>query len=294
MRHNLTGLGLLCAGALALLTTVAAGAADQYAPANPQWNRQIEPFRIAGNLYYVGVADVSSYLITTPQGHILLDAGFRESAPIVEANVQKLGFRVADIRLLLISHGHYDHVSGMAAIQAHTRATLLANPVEVPLLRRGGKGDFAFGDTYPFPPLVPARLLHDGEDVRLGDAVLTAHFTPGHTKGCTSWTTTIRDGERSLHVVFPCSVSAPGYQLVDNPKYPGIQKDFAATFTLLRALPCDVFLGMHSWDFALPEKIRARAADPSRNPFIDPEGYRRFLDRGQAAIRETVLKQTPR
>jgi metallo-beta-lactamase class B len=270
------------------------GAADQFAPANPEWNRPIEPFRVAGNLYYVGAADVSSYLIATPEGHFLLDAGFRETAPLIEANVRKLGYRITDIRLLLISHGHYDHVGGVAEIKANTKATLLASPAEAPLLSRGGKGDFAFGDTYPYPPLVPDRLLHDGEQVSLGGTVLTAHFTPGHAKGCTSWTTTVKENEKVFQVVIPCSVTAPGYQLVDNPKYPEIQKDFEATFATLRALPCDVFLGLHSWEFGLPEKIKARAAHAGTNPFIDPEGYQRLLERGQAAVRELAAKQKPR
>jgi metallo-beta-lactamase class B len=282
-------------GAVAVLVVAGASSAfGQFAPANPEWNRPVEPFRVAGNLYYVGVADVSSYLITTPEGHILLDAGFRETAPIIEANIAKLGFHVEDVRLLLISHGHYDHVGGVAAIKARTKAALLANPVEAPLLARGGKGDFAFKDAYPYPPLVPDRLLDDGEQVRLGGTVMTAHFTPGHTQGCTSWTTTVKEAGKLLQVVIPCSISAPGYQLVDNPMYPEIQKDFEATFATLRALPCDVFLGLHSWDFGLPQKIKARAANPGGNPFIDPEGYRRFLERGQAAIRELAAKQKPR
>ena len=284
----------ICLFPAMVLLASAINAGDQFAPANPEWNRAIEPFRVVGNLYYVGATDVSSYLITTPAGHFLLDAGFRESAPIVEANIQKLGFRVEDVRLLLISHGHYDHVGGMAAIKARSGAALLANPAEAGLLSRGGKGDFAFGDKYPYPSVSADRPLRDGEQVRLGGTVLTAHFTPGHTRGCTSWTTTIKEGARDYRVVIPCSVSAPGYQLVDNPKYPEIQKDFEATLATLRALPCDVFVGLHSWDFELPRKIKAREEDPSRNPFVDPEGYQRLLDRGQAAIRAQVEKQRGR
>jgi metallo-beta-lactamase class B len=277
--------------ATVLLAAGALGAADQFAPANPEWNRHIEPFHVVGNIYYVGVADVSSYLITTPEGHFLLDAGFHETAPIVQANIQKLGCRVADVRLLLISHGHYDHVGGMAEIRARTKAVLLANPIEARLLSRGGKDDFSFGDAYPYPPAVPDRLLQNGEEVRLGGTVLTPLFTPGHTKGCTSWTTTVKEGGKAFQVVIPCSVSTPDYRLVDNPKYPEIQKDFATTFATLRALPCDIFLGLHSWDFGLHQKIKARASNPGGKPFVDPEGFRRFLDRGELAIRELVAKQ---
>jgi metallo-beta-lactamase class B len=267
------------------------GAGSRFAPAVAKWNRPVAAFRVAGNIYYVGASDVSSYLITTPQGHILLDTGFRETVPMIEANVRKLGFRVEDIRLLLISHAHYDHVGGIAAVKARTGAKLLANPADAPLLKRGGTGDFAFGDRFPYPPAMPDRLLHDGEEVRLGDTVMTAHFTPGHTKGCTTWTTVVTDGGKSLHVVFPCSVSAPGYQLVNNQKYPEIIADFEHSIATLRALPCDIFLGLHSWEFDLPGKMAAKAGNSASNPFVDPEGYGRYLDRAQAAIEEAIEKQ---
>jgi len=196
-----------------------------------------------------------------------------------------------DIHLMLVGHAHADHAGGVAEIKRRTKARFLASPGDVLLLSRGGKGDFAFGDAYSFEPVDPDALLRDGEPVGLGGTLLTPHFTPGHTKGCTSWTTTVKEGEKTLRVVIPCSLSAPGYQLVDNPKYPEIQKDFEATFARLHALPCDVFLGEHGWDFDLPLKIQARTKDPSRNPFLDPEGYRRFLDRAQAALYKQVDEQ---
>lgn len=269
-------------------------AAGQFTPANPEWNQPVAPFRIAGNVYYVGAAGVSSFLITSPEGHFLLDTGFSETVPQIEANLRKLGFRLSDVRFLLISHGHYDHIAGVAALKARTGASLLANPAEAPLLQRGGKGDFAFADRFTYPPVTPDRMLRDGEQIRLGDVVMTAHFTPGHTKGCTSWTTTVKEGGKDLRVVIPCSVSAPGYQLVNNPKYPDIQKDFAASIARLRALPCDIFLSPHGWDFDLEGKIRTRAADPTRNPFIDPQGLPRYLDKCEAAIREALAKQQRR
>jgi metallo-beta-lactamase class B len=259
-------------------------AAAQYAPANPEWNRQIEPFRIVGNLYYVGAADVSSYLIATPAGLILVDTGYRETVPIIEANVAKLGFHLADIHLLLTAHAHFDHVGGVAEIKARTKARVLASPGDAPLLERGGKDDFSFGDRYPYQPVKPDALLRDGEQVGLGGVMLTPHFTPGHTKGATSWTMTIREGDRDYHVVIVSSLSTPDYRLPDNPKYPTIMQDFASTFATLRALPCDIFLTEHSWDFDLPGKIQRRAADPAHNPFVDPEGYRRFLDKMEASL----------
>ncbi|MBL0157061.1 MAG: subclass B3 metallo-beta-lactamase [Bryobacterales bacterium] len=269
-------------------------AAGQFTPANPEWNQPVAPFRIAGNLYYVGASGVSSFLITTPEGHYLLDTGFSETVPQIEANIQKLGFRLSDVRFLLISHGHYDHIAGVASLKARTKAKLLANPAEAPLLQRGGKGDFAFADRFPYPPVTPDRMLHDGEQISLGGTVMTAHFTPGHTKGCTSWTTTVKEDGKDLRVVIPCSVSAPGYQLVNNPKYPEIQKDFAASIAKLRALPSDIFVSPHGWDFDLEGKVKARAAVPTRNPFIDPKGLPRYLDKSEAAIREALAKQQRR
>lgn len=270
----------------AAVILLATGAAAQYAPAVAEWNRPIEPFRIVGNLYYVGASDVSSFLIATPAGHILLDGGFRETAPLIESNVKKLGFRIGDVRLLLISHGHYDHVGSMAEIKARTKARLLASPADAELLTRGGRGDFAFEDRYPYPPVTPDGLLRDGETVRLGGAVLTAHFTPGHTKGCTSWTTAIQDGGRVYRVVIACSVTAPGYRLVGNARYPEILQDFEATFAKLRAMPCDIFLSLHSWDFGLQRKMQAKTADA----FVDREGWLAFLDKGQAAIRKQAMR----
>jgi len=242
----------------------------------------MEPVHIAGNLYYVGAADVSSFLITTPAGHILLDSGFDESVPIVEANIRKLGFRVEDIRFLLVSHAHYDHVGGMAKLKAHTHAKLVAGELDAPQLARGGKDDFAWGDKYAFAPVRADRLVRNGDQVRLGDVVLTAYHTPGHTPGCTSWAAVIDQ----RHVVIPCSLSAPGYQLVNNEKYPRIVADYETSFARLRALPCDIYLGGHSWDFDLHRK---RQAGP--DAFIDPQGYRAYLDRAEKAFRDAIAKQ---
>ena len=259
----------------------------QYAPAPAEWNRPIEPFRIAGNLYYVGVADVSSYLFTSPKGHILVDTAFHESVPQIEANLGKLGFKLADIRILLTSHGHYDHVGGVAEIKARTKAKLLVNPVEAPLFARGGKGDFAFGDTYPYPPVQADGMLRDGQEVRLGGTVLTAHFTPGHTRGCTTWTATVKHDGKDYRVVIPCSISAPDYKLVENAEYPEILRDYEATFAKLRALPCDIFLGLHSWDFGLKEKASGKMPDA----FVGAQSYITYLDKGQAAVRAQAEKQ---
>lgn len=263
----------------------------QYAPANPAWNRPIEPFRIVGNLYYVGAADVSSFLLTTPEGHILIDSGFAETAPLIEANMKKLGFRLEDIRVLLISHGHYDHMGGMAELKARTKAKLLTNPAERDLLGRGGKGDFAFKDRCAYRRVTPDEELRDGEVVRLGGVELKTYFTPGHTKGSTSWTMTVNENGHDYHVVIAASLTAPGYQLVGNKDYPEIDDDYKASIAKLRAMPCDIFLSLHSWDFGLHEKIAAQAKNPGVNTFVDPEGYRRFLDRSETNLKKQIEQQ---
>jgi metallo-beta-lactamase class B len=261
---------------------VAASAAAQYAPAVAEWNQPVEPFRIAGNLYYVGSSGLSSFLFTTPAGHILLDTGFLETVPQIEANMKKLGFRVSDIRLLLISHAHYDHTGGMAEMKARTKARLLASPADAELLARGGRGDFAYGDKFPYPPVTVDGLLRDGETVRLGNTALTAHFTPGHTKGNLTWTATIA----GYNVAISGGVTAPGYRLVGNTQYPEVLQDFENTFAKLRAMPCDICLSMHGWEFDLERKMRGKAPEA----FIDRAGWLAFIDRAQAAVRKQAAQ----
>ncbi len=282
---------ILLAGPVVAIRNLAGA---QYASAVADWNKPIEPFRILGNLYYVGASDVSAFLLATSAGHILVDTGFRETVPLIRANMAKLGFRLDEIRLLLTSHAHYDHVGGAADIKRLTRARLLANPVEAPAFRRGGRGDFAFGDKYPFPPVEPDGQLQDGAPIQLGKTAIRPHFTPGHTKGCTSWTTRIEDASRTYNVVIAGSMSAPDYRLVDNAQYPEIVRDYQASFAKLRALPCDVFLSLHSWDFNLHEKLKARAQGAAMNPFVGQGECARFVDRTQAAFRKQYEEQLAR
>jgi metallo-beta-lactamase class B len=277
-----------------LFVLLARAAPAQYQPANAEWNRPTEPFKIVGNVYYVGAAGVSSVLITTAQGHILLDAGYRETAPLVEEGIRKLGFRVEDIKLLLASHAHTDHAGGMAAMKAKTKARFLANPRDADQFARGGKGDFKYADRLAFPPVKPDGVFRDGEEIRLGDVTLTAHFTPGHTKGCTTYSAKIRDGARVYDVVFPCSLTAPDYQLVGNRLYPEIVQDYESSFAKLAALPCDVFTGGHSWDFGLDAKRKAFQDGAAGNPFVDPEGYRTWLNKSEAAFRKQLAGEKSR
>jgi metallo-beta-lactamase class B len=250
-----------------------------------EWNQPVAPHRIAGPLYYVGMAGVTSYLVTTSAGHILVDGAFRESAPRILDNVRALGFRPEEVRALLSTHAHADHAGGLAEIKEKTGARLYAGAADVPLLARGGREDFAFGDRIPFPPVTADVAVKDGDLVRLGDLAVRAIATPGHTMGCTSWAFTIEDGGRPLRVVVIGGTSAPGYRLVDNPKYPGIAADYEKTFARLKAEPAEIFLEGHGFAFALDER---RAG---RRPFVDPEGYRSRVAEAEKAFRDQVAKQ---
>ncbi len=247
------------------------------------WNQPIEPFRIVGNLYYVGASDIASYLITTPQGHILLEGGFAETAPLIRASVAKLGFRIEDVKILLSSHAHADHAGGLAELKQLTGARLYAGAADAPLYASGGKGDFHWGEQLTFPPVVVDVAVADGATVAFGGVTLTARATPGHTRGNLTWTmrVTAEDGS-VLAVVFAASVTAPGYKLVGNAAYPEIVTDFARSFALLKTLPCDVFLAPHGQVFGLAAKRQRFAAGESPNPFVDPAGYRAWVARSEA------------
>jgi metallo-beta-lactamase class B len=243
-------------------------------------NQPVEPFRIIGNVYYVGASDVTSYLITTPRGHILIDAGFEETVPQIKANVAKLGFKIEDIKILLINHAHYDHCGGLAEIKKLTGARLYASPPDAPILADGGVSDFRFGGDKPlFTPVKVDEILKNNQEIRLGDTVLTTHFTFGHTKGATSWTMDVAENNRKHKVVFSSSVTTLDYSLVDNPKYPRVAEDFADTFATLKNIKAEVFLSSHGQFFDLKEKAERLRAGAKPNPFIDPAGYQRFVAR---------------
>ncbi len=277
---------------LITLLSLLASAALLHAQADPtsrSWNQPVEPYRIVGNLYYVGASDITSYLITTPEGHILLDGGFVETAPIIEASIKKLGFKLEDVKILLSSHAHFDHVGGLAELKRVTGAKFAAMDRDAPLLARGGKGDFLFGDKDPFPPIQADRILHDGDTVTLGGTTLTAHLTPGHTMGNTTWTMKAKEGDRTYDVVFAASTTVlPGVRLTNNPKYPEIAEDYAKTFRVLKSLPCDVFLGSHASFFDGLGKADRLRKGAKENPFVDPQGYKDYVARGERKYLEQV------
>lgn len=277
----------------ALLLFCATSAFAQKDPVSRSWNQPVEPFRIIRNIFYVGASDVTSYLIATPKGLIVIDGGFEETAPMVLANIEKLGFSRGDIRILLNSHAHYDHAGGLAAIKYATGATLIASEGDAPQLARGGKDDPQFGNEFPFPPVTPDKLARDGDRVALGGTILTAHITAGHTRGCTTWTTTVREGGRNFHVVFVGSPSVPSqYKLAGNPRYPDAVDDYRRQFATLKSLPCDVFLAAHGNFFDLAGKMKRMGAKP--NPFIDPEGFKKFVTEMEAAFEEKVKSEESR
>jgi metallo-beta-lactamase class B len=254
------------------------------------WNQPVPPFHVAGNIYYVGANEITSFLITSPRGHILLDGGFAETAPQIEANIEKLGFHLRDVKVLLNSQAHSDHAGGFAELKRATGARLLIAPGDAELVARGGHDDFAFGNTMVYPATKPDGSFKDGEEIRVGDAVMVAHITPGHTRGCTTWTTKVVEGGKSYDVTFLCSVSAPGYKLVNNPKYPNIVDDYRETFRRLKAMHTDIFLASHGSFFDLEHKHEAIATGKP-NPFIVPGEFDAFLARSERGFNAQLAKQ---
>jgi metallo-beta-lactamase class B len=265
----------------------------QYTKATAEWNQPVKPFRIIGNIYYVGASEVSAFLITTPSGHILLDSGFAETVPLIVEGVKQLGFKIEDVKILINSHAHYDHAAGLAQLKRLTGAPLLLSEADAALVANGGKGDFQWGDTLTYEPAKADRILKDNDRVELGGVTMTARLTPGHTKGCTTWLMKVTEGGRTYDVVFVGSTTAPGYKLVDNPKYPNVAADYEYSFRLLRSFPCDVFLAPHGSFFGLNEKAGRLARDEMPNPFIEGKSYREFLDRTEKDFRDLLSKQKP-
>src|SRR5271166_1806277 len=260
-------------------------------PQSRNENQPVPPFRIIGNIYYVGASDITSFLIVTPSGNILLDGGFAETAPQIEANIRKLGFKLEDVKFLLNSHVHYDHAGGLAELKKRTGARFVAMDGDATVLAGGGRGDFLF-DKMSFPPVKPDRVIHDGDTVSLGGTTMTAHRTAGHTRGCTSWSTVVTEDAKEYHVVFVGSLSVlQGYRLTGKESYPGIAADYEKSIAVLKALPCDVFLGPHGSFFNLTDKREALAKGARPNPFIDPAGYQEYLASSEEDFRAELQRQ---
>src|SRR4029079_7799977 len=237
--------------------------------------RADEPFpahRVMGNTYYVGSKLLASYLITTPEGHFLINSSFEETVPLSRVSVESLGFKLRDVKILLASHAHSDHVAGHALLQDLTGAKVFVMRGDEGPIKSGGEGQYHYKDSR-WKPCQVDRILNDGDKVELGGVTLTAHRTPGHTRGCTTWPWPIPDGGKTYNVVVIGSPNVnPGYQLVSNTDYPEIADDFAKTFTVLKSLPCDIFLGAHGDYYGMLAKHERLATNPAA--FIDPDGYR--------------------
>ncbi len=260
---------------------------------NPEWTRPFPPFKLIGNIYWVGSYDLSTYLITTPQGHILINTGLGESAPNIKASVEQLGFKMSDVKILTATHGHFDHVAAMADLKKMTGAALVISERDKELLESGGGADFRWADTPSarFPPAKVDRTFKDGESISLGGTTLTTHLHAGHTKGATSFTTDVRENGKTYRVVIANMGSInPGVTVTGMPKYPGIMQDYAQTFASQKAMKIDVFLSSHASQFRLHDKYKpGDAYNPDR--FVDPAGFLQGVSDLEKAYLAQVAKE---
>lgn len=273
-----------------VLAVLATGALAQVLP---DWTEPFPPFRIAGNLYYVGSKGLASYLVTTPQGNILINSNLESSVPMIQASIEKLGFKFKDTRILLVSHAHSDHVAGSAKIKEMTGAAYMVMDADVSVIESGGKTDFQYGNLAAarYPPAKVDRVLHDGDEVKLGGTALVAHLTPGHTKGCTTWTMQVKENGKTYNVVIIGSPNVnPGYKLINNAAYPEIAKGYERMWGVLKSLPCDIFLGAHGGYFGMEAKYPL-LKEGKTNPFVDPQGYAKYVAQKEQDFQTELAKQ---
>jgi metallo-beta-lactamase class B len=251
-------------------------------PAARDWNKPFPPHKVIGNVYFVGTGELGSFLITTPEGHVLINSDFETTVPFIKANVEKLGFKFTDIKILLGSHAHIDHMEGDALVKELTGAKVMAMEQDLPLLRKLMPG----GKEHPID-----RILKDGDEVKLGGTTLVAHLTAGHTPGCTSWTLKTREGAKTYDVMVLGSIGVnPGYILVNNKTYPQIADDYVRSFKTLRAMHVDVFLASHGSFYGLDAKYPKLGKD-GENPFIDPAGFQAHIDLKEKEFYTELEKQ---
>ena len=264
------------------LILILAFAASLLGQGKPDWHRPFPAFKIEGNLYYVGTADLAVYLVNTPQGNILINSDFEQDVPLIRSSIEQLGFKYKDTKIVLISHAHGDHDAATGLLKRETDAKLMVMDADVPEEESTAPGR---------PGAHVDRVLHDGDTVELGGVKLTARLTPGHTKGCTTWTMQVQEGGRTLNAVIVGSPNVnPGYILVGNKNYPQIAQDYVKTFTVLKSLPCDLFLGAHGAYFGLKAKYDKMKAGGA-NPFIDPDGYKAYVAEREATFRKEWERQ---
>jgi len=277
-----------------LLILSLGSAVSAFAQVSPDWTDPFPPFHIAGNLYYVGSKGLASYLVTTPQGNILINSDLEANVPMIQASIEKLGFKFKDTKILLISHAHWDHAAGSAKIKEMTGASYMVMEGDVPVVESGGMSDFQYGQTPGalYPPAKVDRVLHDGDEVKLGGTALVAHLTPGHTRGCTTWTMKVTEAGRTYNVLILGSPNVnPGYKLVDNKAYPQIAQDYESMWRVLKSLPCDIFLGAHGSYFGMEQKYPL-LKNGQPNSFIDPQGYQKYITQKEQDFRTELAKQS--
>ena len=290
---NRSGVLLTC-----LLSLTVPGASAALDPTQPlsaappyslfaQWAKPVNPFRIHDNLWYVGTDNLSSLLITTPQGHILIDAALDVSAPRIRQNIEALGFRLSDVRLILNSHARLDQAGGIARLKAWSGATLVASQANADQMTRGGKGDFALGDALPFPAVDTDKVIQDGEILTIGRVRVEALLTPGHLPGSTSWLITLPDGKT---LIYADSLATPDYYLVNNKNYPSLVSDIRKSFALLTAQKADIFIASKGDRFDLKAK-RARLDAGDKDAFIDRDGLQRYVLQSQRKFEQSLAKQ---
>jgi len=254
----------------------------------------VPPRHLVGNIYYVGASGVSSFLITTPGGHILLDTGFADTVPLIQHSVEQLGFKLTDIKLILSSHAHIDHTGGHAEMKHLTGAEVVASAGDARVLESGGADDFLPWpkDAIHYTPVKVNRIVADGEGITLGGITLTAHLTPGHTRGATTWTMNVTDAGRTYRVVFFSSMTInPGVRLLRNAAYPEILADYETTLAKLKALPCDIFFAPHGGQFAMTDKFARLDHGEGARALVDPEGWRKLLATAEQAFRAQMAAE---
>jgi metallo-beta-lactamase class B len=290
------------AAAVVLCLTAAMAQTPPLSPDTPikcpncdAWNERLAPFRVFGNTYYVGVARLSAVLVTSEDGSILLDAALPQSAPIIQQNIRTLGFRPEDIRLILNSHAHYDHAGGIAAMQQLTQAIVAASPAGAQALEQGAPvASDPLAGSGRFAPVRPVRVVADGETLRVGALAITAHHTPGHTPGSTTWTWRSCEGARCLNVVYADSlnaVSMPEFRFTGTSAFPSRVDAFRGSIARVAALPCDVLLSVHPEFFRIKEKLARRAAKPGVNPFVGVGACRAYAASASAALDKRIAQE---
>ncbi|WGD54715.1 BJP family subclass B3 metallo-beta-lactamase [Bradyrhizobium sp. CB1650] len=281
----------LCTFALVATTVQAQTIKDFMAAVRQKWTAPFEPFQLIGNIYYVGTDGIAVYIIKTPQGLILMDTALQESTGMIKDNIAKLGFKVTDIKYILNTHAHLDHTGGFAEIKKETGAQLVAGERDRPLLEGGYYPGDEKNEDLAFPAVKVDRAVKEGDKVTLGDTTLTAHATPGHSPGCTSWEMTVKDGSKDRKVLFFCSGTVALNRLVGQPTYPGIVDDYRATYAKAKAMKIDVLLGPHPEVYGMQDK-RAQMKDGAPNPFVKPGELTTYAAGLEQEFDKQLAKQT--